>query len=244
MTDNRFQRTEALIGNTGLKKLKQAKVAVIGLGAVGGYALEALARAGIGNLTLVDFDKFEITNINRQILALNDTIGKKKTEVAKQRVLSINPDCKMTLIDEFITAENIDKILQSKPDFVVDAIDSLASKCALIEALYKYEIPFVSSMGAALKTDSSKIKFSALSKTKNDGLAKVIRSRLRKKDVDLNKVLCVSSEEQVDLPETAIFQSENEPNQNRKKNTLGSLPTITAIFGLTIANEIIKRIIK
>jgi tRNA A37 threonylcarbamoyladenosine dehydratase len=245
MTDKRFQRTEALIGSTALKKITQSKIMVIGLGAVGGHALEALVRAGVGNLTLVDFDVFDITNINRQILAVTDTIGKKKTEVAKKRVLDINPNCKVTVIDEFVTADNIDEILKNKPDFVVDAIDSLTSKCVLMEALYKKEIPFISSMGAALKTDSSKIKFSTLSKTQNDGLAKLIRNRLRKQGLDLNKIFCVSSEEQVDLPETAIFQNEDEqPVKGRKKNTLGSLPTITAIFGLTIANEIIKRIIK
>lgn len=247
--DKRFLRTEAILGKEGLEKLKRSTVMVIGLGAVGGYALEGLARSGIGKLILVDFDVVEETNINRQILALSSTIGVKKTEAAKQRVLDINPKCKVEILDMFVNADTIDELLKRELDFVVDAIDALNPKCGLIEELAKRGIPFISSMGAALKKDASAIKYGKLSSTKNCGLAKFIRKRLRKRGVDTNKIYCVSSDEQVDIPESAIFMDQESTNseisnnrQGRVRNTLGSLPTITAIFGLTIANEIIAKL--
>ena len=228
--DERFMRTEILLGNDGMERLKNARVMVVGLGAVGGYALEALARAGIGTLTLVDFDVFDRSNINRQILALESTIGMKKTEAAKRRVAEINPDCKVVIKDVFVNADTLPALLAEKPDFVVDAID----------ALNPAQIPFISSMGAALKTDPAKIKYGKLSATKNCGLAKFIRKRLKKRGLDLNKIFCVSSEEQVDGG--FIENEEDETAGGRVRNTLGSLPTITAIFGLIIANEAIKQI--
>ena len=238
--EERTMRTKILLGDEGMLRLNKAKVMIVGLGAVGGYVLEALARGGVGNLILVDFDCFDETNINRQILALSSTIGLKKTEVAKARVEEINPNCHVVLKDMFVNADTIDELLTEKPDFVVDAIDALNPKCCLIENLVKNQIPFISSMGAALKTDPSKIKFSKLSQTKNCSLAKFIRKRLKKRGLDLSKIYCVSSEEQTN---GGFVESLDDTSPNgRQRNTLGSLPTITAIFGLTIANEIILRI--
>lgn len=243
LDDKRFMRTKLLLGETGIQKLHNSTVMIVGLGAVGGYALEALSRAGVGRFILVDFDVFDETNINRQILALSSTVGKKKIEVAKKRVLDINPNCEVILKDLFVNSDTLDDLLSEKVNFVVDAIDALNPKCCLIQALYEKGIPFVSSMGAALKSDPSFIKLGALSKTKNCGLAKFIRKRLKKRGLDINKILCVSSEEQVDLPETAIICNEDKtPESGRVRNTLGSLPTITAIFGLTIANSVIKEL--
>lgn len=243
LNNRRFMRTELLLGKEGLRRLKQASVMIVGLGAVGGYALEGLARAGVGKLILVDFDIFEETNINRQILALSSTIGKKKTEVALQRVKEINPDCVVETKDVFVNADTIDELLKEPVDFVVDAIDALNPKCCLMQMLQEKRIPFISSMGAALKSDPSFIKLGPLSKTKNCGLAKFIRKRLKKRGVNINKITCVSSEEQVNLPETAIMESEDKIQESgRIRNTLGSLPTITAIFGLTIANAVIKKL--
>lgn len=241
MVEKRFLRTALLLGEDGLKRLRQSSVMIIGLGAVGGYALEAVARAGVGHLILVDFDKFDITNINRQILALDSTVGRKKIDVAKDRVLDINPECRVETVDMFVNAETIPELLKYEVDFVIDAIDALNPKCCLIEALYQKGMPFISSMGAALKSDPSCIHLGRLSDTKNCGLSKFIRKRLKKRGVDIKKITCVSSDEQTDLPETAIESSGDEDNPNgRKRNTLGSLPTITAIFGLTIANQVIK----
>ena len=191
MSDKRFARTQMLLGVDGIKKLNDTKVMIIGLGAVGGYVLEALARSGIGHFVLIDFDKFEESNINRQILALNETLGMKKIDAAKQRVLSINQDAHIETIDIFVNNETIDEILQYNPDFVVDAIDALNPKCCLIQTLTERNIPFISSMGAALKTDPSKIKIGSLSNSKNCSLAKFVRKRLRKRNIDISKIKCV-----------------------------------------------------
>lgn len=238
----RLQRTQMLLGDEGLSRLQQASVMVIGLGAVGGYALEALARAGIGRLILVDFDAFDETNINRQILALSSTVGQKKTEVARHRVLDINPDCKVEIRETFVNADTLPELLSEPLDFVVDAIDALNPKCCLIEALCQREIPFISSMGAALKSDPSCIKVGALSTSKNCSLAKFIRKRLRKRGLDISRISCVYSDEQVCLPETALQESEAPADNGRVRHILGSLPTITAIFGLTIANQVILKL--
>lgn len=250
MTENRrFLRTEALLGKEGMDRLQQATVMVVGLGAVGGYALEALARSGIGHLILVDFDVIEESNVNRQILALTSTIGEKKTIAAAKRVAEINPTCRVEVREMFANQDTIDELLRIPTDYVVDAIDALNPKCGLIEELWRRKIPFVSSMGAALKTDAACIKFGRLNSTKNCGLAKFIRKRLKKRGVALNEICCVSSDEQICYSENAVFMEEDVPNrqiscqqQGRVRNTLGSLPTITAIFGLTIANQIIQSI--
>lgn len=239
MENKRFMRTQALIGEEGFSNLQSATVMVVGLGAVGGYALEALARAGIGKLILVDFDVVDLTNINRQILALSSTVGQKKSELAASRVRDINPDCQVVVKDIFINQENIDSLFDDKIDFVVDAIDSLNPKCCLMEALYNRQIDFISSMGAALKTNPACIMLQKLKKTKNCHLSRFIRKRLTRRGVDIGKIWCVASDELVELPDTALFiEGEN------TRHSMGSLPTITAIFGLTIANAVIMSIAK
>lgn len=241
-SSDRLLRTRMLLGDEGVNKLQNSSVMVIGLGAVGGYALEAIARAGVGRLILVDFDVFDETNINRQILALSSTIGRKKTEVARERVLEINPHCCVEIRDVFVNAETLPQILATPVDFVIDAIDALNPKCCLIEELYQRGIPFISSMGAALKSNPSFIKCAPLSNSKNCGLAKFVRKRLRKRNIDVAKIDCVFSDQQVNLPETALSSAEAESEQGRVRHTLGSLPTITAIFGLTIANFVITKL--
>ena len=250
LENRRFLRTEVLLGHEGMERLRGARVMVVGLGAVGGYALEALARAGVGHLTLVDFDVFDESNINRQILALSSTVGRKKTEVARERVLDINPDCDVKIIETFVNADTLPQLLAEPVDYVVDAIDALNPKCCLMEMLYRNGIPFISSMGAALKTDVSRIGLRRLSRTENCSLARFVRKRLKRRGVDIGKIVCVSSDEQVKLPATALFDdNENDANpvvsggrNGRKRLTMGSLPTVTAVFGLTIAGEIIKNI--
>ncbi len=239
MTNNRFVRTQMLLGKQAMKNLAKTKIMLIGLGAVGGYVLEGLARAGVGNFVLVDFDSFEESNINRQILATTETLGQKKIEVAKNRVLSINPKANVETRDIFVNAETIEDLLACKPDFVIDAIDALNPKCDLIQALYIKQLPFISSMGAALKTDVSKIRYGNLSNSKNCSLAKFVRKRLRKRGIDIAKIKCVWSDELVDLPDTALDMPVNVSEMGRVRHSLGSLPTITAIFGLVIANQTI-----
>lgn len=239
MKNNRFIRTTALLGNEAMDKIRASTVMIVGLGAVGGYALEAMVRSGVGNLILVDFDEFDETNINRQILALSSTIGRKKTQVALERVKQINPDCNVTVKDIFVDENNIDTLLSLNPDFVVDAIDSIRPKCFLIKELIKRNIQFISSMGAALKTDTSCIKTAKLNQTKNCSMARSVRQTLKKLDVDISCVNCVFSDEQIILPDTAITLM-----NKGQKNILGSLPTITAIFGIVMANYVIKALIK
>ncbi len=242
MENSRFMRIEALLGEENFKRLQNSSVMIVGLGAVGGYVLEALARSGIGHLILVDFDKVEESNINRQILALGSTIGQKKSELAAKRVKDINPDCKVEVRDMFVNAETLPELLEQKVDMVVDAIDSLNPKCGLMQALTEKQIPFISSMGAALKTDTTSIKLQTLDKTKNCPLAKFIRKRLKHRGCDLHKIWCVSSDEVVSVPESALFMEDKPSDGGRQRHTMGSLPTVTSIFGLTIANEVILRL--
>ena len=238
MSDQRFMRTAMLLGEAGMSRLAAAKVMVVGLGAVGGYALEALARAGIGHLILVDFDRFDQTNINRQILALDSTVGRLKTEVAAERVREINSACRVEIRNFFVNADTLPALLAEQPDFVVDAIDSLQSKCCLIEELWRRKISFVSSMGAALKTDPSRIRLARLDKSENCALARLVRRRLRRRGVDISQVSCVFSAEQAVLPATAL----GTPDDPGGRHLMGSLPTITAIFGLMLANEVILKL--
>ncbi len=237
MFSQRQMRTRMLLGDEGINNLAAATVMVIGLGAVGGYALEALARSGVGHLILVDFDTFDETNINRQILALGSTIGRRKTEVAAERVHDINPDCKVDIRDMFVNEETLPQLVALRPDFVVDAIDSLNSKCNLMETLWREHIPFISSMGAALKRDPSAIRLAKLSQTENCSLARMVRQRLRRRGVNLADISCVYSRESAALPPTALAEQEGQ-----RRHIMGSLPTITAIFGLTIANQVILQL--
>ena len=239
---DRFKRTQLLLGEKGLKRLKKAHVLVVGCGAVGGYAIEALARSGVGQLTVVDFDVISKSNINRQILALDSTVGKKKTEAALRRIMDINPDCHVQALDMMVGADTVQQIVDLKPDFVIDAIDSLNSKVALIEALQKEGISFISSMGAALRTNPADIQITTCKKTINCPLAFFIRKRLRHRGVDLNFPVVYSKE----LTHVDCFAKADEPNQKggRVRHQLGSLPTITGIFGLMCANYVIMNLVK
>ena len=237
MNNERFMRTELILGQDGLRRLQEATVMIVGLGAVGGYSLEALARAGVGHLILVDFDIFDFSNINRQILALTSTVGQKKVEVARKRVLEINPECNVEIEDAFVNTCNLDKILNRKIDFVIDAIDSIKEKCDLISVLYQKKIPFISSMGAALKTDVSSLKQVKLSQTAYCMMAKKIRQTLKQKKIDVSKIDCVCSFEQTACAKKPIIK-----NPNGSKAILGSLSTVTAVMGLYLAHHVILKI--
>lgn len=235
--NQRIMRTALLLGEDGIRRLQNATVMVVGVGAVGGYALEAIARAGVGHIIIVDFDVFDESNINRQILALGSTVGRKKTEVAKERALDINPNCVVTVKDMFVNQETLPELFAEPVDFVIDAIDSLNSKCGLLEELVRRNVPFMSSMGAALRTDTSCIHINTLDKTQNCGLSRLLRQRLRRRGVDIAKIKCVYSDEDNNLQRKKAL---NPAVNAGERNVLGSLPTITAIFGLTLANEAIK----
>ncbi len=226
--------------------MRSRRVTVVGLGAVGGHVVEGLARAGINNLCLVDFDTIQPTNLNRQILALTGTIGRAKTEVARERVLAINPDCRVEPLQLFADRETMENILTPRPDLLIDAIDSLNPKVQLLTEAYRRGIPIISSMGAALRTDPTQIHCADIFDTKKCPLARRLRTRLRRNGVERG-ITCVFSTEDVDFtyeePEReAQLGDAPYENRGRKRRILGSLPTLTGIFGLIIANKAILQL--
>jgi len=235
--EDRLSRMRLMVGEKGLKTLKKSHVCVVGCGAVGGFTLEALARGGIGHLTLIDFDEVSISNINRQLLALHSTLGQKKVDVARRRLADIAPEITVDIYDLLINQKTVRTLVDLKPDFVVDAIDSLNPKVCLIETLVKNKIPFVSCMGAALKTKPNLIQVEKMKKTKNDPLAAFIRKYLRRRNVDLNFPVVYSPELVQDKSKLAL--PEIIPEKGRARHQMGSLPTITGIFGLTCAQVVL-----
>ncbi|PKL13381.1 MAG: tRNA threonylcarbamoyladenosine dehydratase, partial [Spirochaetae bacterium HGW-Spirochaetae-8] len=193
----RFLRISRLIGEEKVFRLNNAFVVVVGLGAVGGYALEALARSGVGRFRLVDFDTIGITNINRQLLATESSIGRKKVAVACERVLDINPEARVEALDIFAHEDTLEAIFADNPDLVIDAIDSLTPKLALLEGAWKRQIPIISSMGAALRRDPALIQVGDLMDTFGCPLAKQVRTKLRRRGVERG-ILTVFSSEPVD----------------------------------------------
>lgn len=236
--DKRLIRTALVIGNERLKKLQNSKVTVVGLGAVGSYVVEGLSRAGVKHLRLIDFDTVEESNINRQLYALESTIGKDKAELAKARVLDINPKIKVEAFKLFADKKTYDTIFDNQPDLVIDAIDSLTPKTQMLAKLYEMGIPIISSMGAGLKTDPTKIHIGDLFNTKYCALARFVRKRLRRQGIK-HGIPCVYSVEITNNERLDRVEQDNEKSSNeigRKRNVLGSLPTITGMFGLTISH--------
>lgn len=231
MMINEFSRTELLLGREGVERLKNSSVAVFGIGGVGSYAAEALARCGVGKLTLVDSDTVSITNINRQIIALHSTVGMKKTDAAKRRIADINPSAEIAAIDCFYTGSEIDL---SGFDYIADAIDTVSSKLALIENAYKLGIPIISSMGTGNKLDMSKLTVTDIYKTEMCPLAKVMRHELKKRDIKKLKVV-YSTEK----PRTHLAESEE---HIEKRRTIGSVSFVPSCAGLMIAGEIVRDI--
>lgn len=187
-----FRRTEILLGDK-INKLFDANVIVFGIGGVGGYSTEMLVRSGVGSITIVDYDKVDISNKNRQIIALDSTIGKYKVDVMKDRLSDINKDAKVTIIKEKLTPENIESFHLEKYDYVIDAIDMVTSKIALIKYCFDNDIPVISAMGAGNRRDIPKFEVTDIYKTYNDGLAKVLRNNLKKLGVTSHKVVFTSN---------------------------------------------------
>lgn len=242
----RFSRIQRFLGEERFKRLRGRRVTVVGLGAVGGHVVEGLARAGIGQLCLVDFDTVQPSNLNRQILALTETLGRPKVEVARDRVMAINPDCQVDALQLFVDDTTVDQILEPLPDLLVDAIDSLNPKVQLLTAAYFRGVPIISSMGAALRSDPALIRCADLFDTKKCPLARRLRKRLKRNEVGRG-ITCVFSTEEVDFDyrepeeETVLGPAPYE-NRGRKRRILGSLPTLTGIFGLIIANQAILQL--
>ena len=223
-------RTSLLIGEDGVRILKDSFIVLAGAGAVGGYVLEGLVRAGVGHIRVVDGDVFSESNLNRQILATRDSIGRPKAEVAAERALSINPDLNIETMDRLVSKETVPDILSGSPDVLADAIDTVEHKVSLLRYAAENGIATFSSMGAALHFETGSIKVATLKKTDTCPLAASVRSRL--KDLDTSNITCVYSQEPV-----LVKPSERD---DHGKSILGSLPTVPAVFGMTLANEIIR----
>ena len=232
--ENEFSREELLIGAEAIEKLKNSKVAIFGIGGVGSYVLEALARAGVQNFVLVDNDKISITNINRQIIATHKTLEKDKVEVAKDRVLDINPEAKIEIYKEFFTVESEAKYLNSSVSYIADCIDTVSSKIELIERANKLNIPIISSMGTGNKLDATKFEITDIYKTSVCPLAKVIRKELRKRNIK-NLEVIYSKEEPIKI-------LKNEENI-KGKQVPGSISYVPSVAGLMLAERIIKKLI-
>ena len=238
----RFSRTEQLIGSEAFAKLKSARVAVFGLGAVGSYAVEALARAGIGFLRLVDCDCIRLSNINRQLYALESTLNRPKSEVAADRVRDINPGCVVEACHEFAGKDTLPRLLSGRLDVVVDAIDSVTPKVELIAAAVQNGIRIVSSMGAATRLDPAGIRLGDISETDVCPLARFVRKRLRRRKIT-GGVRCIFSVEEPFNKPAAVDAEDQSFCQGRVRRPIGSLSYITGIFGLLAAYEVIRMII-
>ncbi len=233
-----LERTELLLGKEKLGKLIKANVLVVGLGGVGAYAAEQLCRAGIGAMTIVDGDVVEETNRNRQLPALQSTTGKSKAEILAERFRDINPDIKLSVVNDYIHHEKIDELLRNqKYDYVVDAIDTLTPKIFLIYGAIQLGLPIISSMGAGGKSDPSKIILSDISKSHNCKLARMLRKRLKKLDIKKGFKVVFSSEL---IDETAVRIEEG----RNKKSTVGTISYMPPIFGCFLASEVIRDIIE
>ncbi len=235
---NEFSRSELLLGKENIAKLKNKRVAVFGVGGVGGYVVESLARIGIGHLDLIDNDTVSLTNINRQIIALHSTIGKDKVEVARDRVLDINPNCDVKIYKTFYLPETASLFNFKEYDYVVDAIDTVAGKLMLIEKAKENNTPIICSLGAGNHLDPLSFKVSDINKTSMCPLAKVMRRELKKRNIKDVKV--VYSTEQAIKP----YEYKEIQKDSSKRSTPGSVSFIPSIVGLIIGSEVVKDLLK
>ena len=247
---NRFSRTELLIGSDGMDKLKAARVAVFGIGGVGGYTVEALARSGIGTLDLIDDDKICLTNVNRQIYALKSTTGKYKADVAKERIADINPGASVNVYKTFFLPETANEFDFAAWDYVVDAIDTVSGKIALAVQAQEVGVPIISSMGAGNKMDPTAFRVADIYETSVCPLAKVMRRELKKRGVRQLKVVYSKEKPLTPLPDEELSCKENcicPPGTQRtcteRRQIPGSISFVPSVVGLIIAGEVVKDLI-
>ncbi|MCF6180396.1 MAG: tRNA threonylcarbamoyladenosine dehydratase [Geopsychrobacter sp.] len=249
MSEHRFSRMKLLVGSAAMDRLQGARIAIFGIGGVGSYAAEALTRAGVGHLTLVDFDEICMTNVNRQIHALSSTIGQQKVEAMAQRCRQINPKAEIVAVHRFYAAEVSDELLGPGFDYVLDCIDHITAKLHLIETCVARNLPIVASMGAANKLDPTQIKVADIAKTEKCRLARIIRKELRKRGISKGVPVVFSTEEFRPLSDETVICAENCvcPNKDEqqwsctdRRVILGSSSYIPPIFGLTMAGEVIR----
>ncbi|NLH93390.1 MAG: tRNA threonylcarbamoyladenosine dehydratase [Candidatus Cloacimonetes bacterium] len=241
MADSVLSRSALLLGEEAIARLKGASVCVVGLGGVGSYAVEALARAGIGRFTLIDFDIVGETNLNRQLFALRETIGQAKVDLAQRRILAINPEAKVICHQEFLDADNRVELL-AEVDSFIDAIDSLGPKIGLLEYAVRRELEFVSVMGAGNRLDPAQVQLTSIKKSHNCPLARRVRNYLGRRGIKADFPCVWSSElplrpdEDTDIPDEIILQ------RGRQRQTVGSVSYLPAIMGMVAASWVIRQI--
>lgn len=233
--ENWDDRTRLLLGDEGVRRLASAHVFVAGAGGVGGYAAELLARSGVGKLTLVDADTVSVTNLNRQLIAAIPDLGKPKVDLFAERFRNINPKIEIVAIKEFITADNVGEMISGDCDYVIDAIDTVGPKTAMLAYCLQRGIKVVSSMGAGGRLDPSRVGWFDLWETREDGLARAVRQRLKKMGLRRSLKVVASSE----APRRSAVIELDERN---KRSSYGTLATIPAVFGLFLANRVILEI--
>ena len=231
---NQFSRTELLIGKEGIEKLNKAKVAIFGIGGVGSFVVEGLARAGVEHFILIDNDQISLTNLNRQLMATHKTIGKYKVEVAKERILEINPNAKVEVYQEFFMPDS-KEIMDDTVDYIVDCVDTVTAKIELVVRASKLNIPIISSMGTGNKLDPTKFEVADIYKTSICPLAKVMRKELRARKIEALKVV-YSKEEPI--------KQEKTKEDSARKQIPGSISFVPSVAGLIIAGEVIKDLVK
>ena len=242
-----FSRTELLLGKEAMNKLEDARVAVFGIGGVGGYVCEALARSGVGKLDLIDNDKVCMSNLNRQIIATRKTVGQYKTEVMKDRILDINPEAEVNIHNCFFLPDNADEFPFEEYDYVVDAVDTVTAKIALVMKCKELDIPIISSMGAGNKLDASAFRVTDIYKTKVCPLAKVMRRELKKRGVKKLKVVYSEEKPVRPLEDMSISCRQHcvcPPGTDRKcterRDIPGSIAFVPSVAGLILAGEVVK----
>lgn len=242
---NIFARTELMVGAESINTLKNKKVVVIGLGGVGGFVVEGLVRSAIEDLIICDNDFVAPSNINRQIIATQSTIGRNKTELIEERIKEINPDCKVTAHYTYVNADNIEKIIPKDVDFVVDAIDTVTSKIKIAEYCNENKIPLIMSVGMGNKIDPTQITITNLGKTYNCPLAKVMRTELKKRRININKITVAFSPELPLKPRVNdVVLPKEQTNANKKRQTPSSIAFVPSVGGLCISSHVIRELIK
>lgn len=236
-TDAWDSRTRRLLGDEAVERLARAKVVVVGAGGVGGYAVETLVRSGVGHIVIIDADNVAESNINRQLIALRSTVGEPKVSLFAQRCRDINPEISVTAVKEFVTPENAAALIGTDADFVIDAIDTVAPKMAVIMHCLANRIPVISSMGAGGRIDPTKIGYFDISETREDGLARAVRQRLKK--AGIRKPLKVVASTEAPCRRAVI-----ELEEQNKRSSYGTIISIPAIFGIYLANYAIVKLIK
>lgn len=227
-----FIRTSMLLGEKGLELLSRSKVIVFGVGGVGSYTVEALARVGIGNLVLVDYDTVDVSNINRQLPALFSTVGKYKIDVLKERITDINPQAKVTIYQEKVVPENVRIFFKENPSYIVDAIDMISSKLAIIETALQMGVPVVSAMGAGNRLDPTRLKMGDISETSGCPLARIMRKELKKRGITKGLRVVYSTEPPVKTEE-----------ENALSRIPGSISFVPSVAGLFLAAEVVNDLV-